>query len=417
MAELRTSQKRYDEAIAAAKAASDSDPTLPDAPYALANAAAGKHDAAMELAALNDALKLNPSNLVVQMRLAQTHFAAGRIDTAAQFAGQVVARRPHYVPARVLLTRVYLAQRNFQAADAQIALMKKDAPASVDVAVLNGSLLTAKNMRAEARREFERALQADANQLEALNGLVALDVAERKPDAARARLDTALQSHPKDVDLLFMAAQAQMLMQKPSAAEDLLKRTLAENPEHLQAYTALALVYAQQNRLADAQRQFEALAQKDPKAVWPRTMVAVLLQLQNNMPAAEKAYEQALQIDPLAPVAANNLAYLYTLRLDNLDVALRLAQAAKQKLPNEPAISDTLGWIYYQKNLADLAIRPLSESVEKDPSNALYHYHLGLAYAKVGDKVKARKSLERSIELNGKGEDADAARKVLATIG
>ena len=73
-------------------------------------------------------------------------------------------------------------------------------------------------------------------------------------------------------------------------------------------------------------------------------------------------------------------------------------------------------WEAFARDLASLAVDPLQRSVEKDPSNPLYRYHLGLAYLKVGDKVKARASLEQALKLKSDFEGAPEARKVLASI-
>ena len=52
------------------------------------------------------------------------------------------------------------------------------------------------------------------------------------------------------------------------------------------------------------------------------------------------------------PVAANNLAWMFAETGENLDMALQLAQAATRRVPEQPEIQDTLGWIYYKKGLA-----------------------------------------------------------------
>ena len=103
-------------------------------------------------------------------------------------------------------------------------------------------------------------------------------------------------------------------------------------------------------------------------------------------------------------------------RAGNLDVALQLAQAAKSRLPNSPEVDDTLGWVYYKKGLNTLAIGSFQSSIEKDPKNPLYHYHLGLAYAKNGDKDKARDSLKQALSLNPKFDGAAEAQKTLASL-
>ena len=86
-----------------------------------------------------------------------------------------------------------------------------------------------------------------------------------------------------------------------------------------------------------------------------------------------------LAIDTRSVIAANNLAYMYAETGGNLDRALSLAQTAVEGAPDSAAVQDTLGWVYYQKQLPDLAIRAFEQSVAKDPDNPIYHYHLGLA--------------------------------------
>ena len=140
------------------------------------------------------------------------------------------------------------------------------------------------------------------------------------------------------------------------------------------------------------------------------TMIGVILQSQNQPKLAQKHFERAIALDPHAAVAANNLAWLYAQAGGNLDAALALAQSAREALPNRPEINDTLGWIYYRKGLPDLAIPPLEQSVEEQPTNAAYRYHLGLAYLKAEQKAKARRALEEALRLQPDFAGADDAR-------
>jgi tetratricopeptide (TPR) repeat protein len=58
----------------------------------------------------------------------------------------------------------------------------------------------------------------------------------------------------------------------------------------------------------------------------------------------------------------------------------------------------------------------LRQSVQKDPENALFPYHLGLAYVKTGENRKARESLQRALTLNPKFEGWADAQKTLASL-
>jgi cellulose synthase operon protein C len=50
-------------------------------------------------------------------------------------------------------------------------------------------------------------------------------------------------------------------------------------------------------------------------------------------------------------VVANQLAYIYLEHGGDVNVALGLAQQAKQKMPDSPNVADTLGWAYYKSGL------------------------------------------------------------------
>jgi Flp pilus assembly protein TadD len=150
------------------------------------------------------------------------------------------------------------------------------------------------------------------------------------------------------------------------------------------------------------------LAEERPRDVSVQTAAAVLLHAQNKEAEARVYYEKALQADPRAAVAANNMAWMYAERGENLDMALNLAQAAKQQLPDSPEVNDTLGLVYYKKGLYTLAVAPLQEAIAKDPTNPAYHLHLGLALAQTGDKNRSRQSLQ--LALASKLSPADSAQ-------
>ena len=145
-------------------------------------------------------------------------------------------------------------------------------------------------------------------------------------------------------------------------------------------------------------------------------MVGIIHYTQNRPEEAEKAYRRALEGDPAAPVAANNLAFMYAERNHNLEEALALAKGAAERLKDNAAAVDTLGWVYYKKDQAELAVPQFQASIQKEPGNPMYHYHLGLAYVKAGDLAKARRALEEALRLNPKFDGADNARRTLGTL-
>ena len=123
-----------------------------------------------------------------------------------------------------------------------------------------------------------------------------------------------------------------------------------------------------------------------------------------------------LAIDPRAAVAANNLAWLYATEGGNLDLALELARVAVRQMPQLAVSNDTLGWVLYKKGLTLEAIPPLELGVGKDPRNPMHRYHLGLAYARVGEAEHARQALTEALRLKSDFEGAADAKRVLASL-
>jgi len=132
---------------------------------------------------------------------------------------------------------------------------------------------------------------------------------------------------------------------------------------------------------------------------------------------ARMAYEECLKRDPRNGVALNNLAYLLAENNGDLDQALTYAQRAKQLLPSLNEISDTLGWIYLKKQLTDNAVETFKEIVDKQPTHSTYRYHLGMAYAQKGDRLKAIQELNGALKNNPPREELDKIKQLLTKLG
>jgi len=194
-------------------------------------------------------------------------------------------------------------------------------------------------------------------------------------------------------------------------AEASLRKAIQVDSGAPRAYPMLASVLLAAGKLDAARAEFDQITQRDPKNVGAATMAAMIVHSQNNKADAKKRYEAILNGTPTATVAANNLAWLYQEDNEKLDEALRLAQSAAARLPDNPEIQDTIGMIYYKKELPALAVSALERSVQKAPDNASYHYHLAMALTKAGDSQRAREAAAQAVKLK---PDYAEAQKLLA---
>jgi tetratricopeptide (TPR) repeat protein len=192
-------------------------------------------------------------------------------------------------------------------------------------------------------------------------------------------------------------------------------------PDLFPAYLNLARLYEQSKAYDKALQEHQKVLLKDPNFLPSYMLTGILYERQQQYEKAMTAYKQALERNPKFAPAANNLAWLYAEHGGNIDVALSLAQTAREELHDEPHIADTLGWIYYnwiyyKKNVYLKAIGLLKESVAKLLNDPVVHYHLGMAYFKNGEKELARKTLELSLTLSLGYAGAEEARKTLGML-
>jgi tetratricopeptide (TPR) repeat protein len=131
---------------------------------------------------------------------------------------------------------------------------------------------------------------------------------------------------------------------------------------------------------------------------------------------AQQGYERILSLDSRFAPAANNLAWLYSEHGGDKEKALELAQRAKQAAPEDPNISDTLGWILYHRGVYHRAVSLLKESAARLPDRPVIQYHLGMASLKSGDKDGARKALIAAVNSRGNFAGKEEARRALSEL-
>ena len=367
--------------------------------------------------AYEQVLKLQPRPLAATVALSRLYLGLGNASKAKTYAQQALAIESANPEAQSLLVRSHLMAGDLPAATEGVAALEKAYPNAVGVAKLSALVQLATKKPEAARVAYEQVLKASPRDVEALAGLIKIDVDAGRAPAAVGRIDQYMKGAKPSVDVLMLAARTYAAAGKTDEVEDFLKQAIELDPDRLQAYSMLGRFYARQNRLDEAITRFRDVLARNPKSVGASTMVGMLLEAKGRPAEAEQEYTRVLAVDPQAAVAANNLAWIYVASNRKLDEALQLAQTAHQLLPDEPNVNDTLGWIYYQKNMAPQAIKFLEAAAEKSPREPAHQLHLGLAYVQTGDFLKAKEALKRAIALQPNLSESPETKKALAIVG
>jgi tetratricopeptide (TPR) repeat protein len=416
-ARLLLLEKKPDEALAMAKGAAAADPErAADAFLVVAQSYFAKGQIEDAQDAIKQVIKLDPRSVAAQLLQSRLYAAKGDKQPAVDFAQQAVVLAPRDSDARLSLIRAVLANGDTVRAEKEIRTLLLEFPNSSGVNAQAGALFLARHNLAAARTAFARSLELDAASADGLAGLVTLDLGAKESAAAVRRIEARLAAAPEDARAWFLAARTYAVVGNAAQTERALLKTLELDPANVRAFAMVGDLYGIKGDLARAVAQFQAWAAREPRSIAAHTMVALLLERLNRLDEAKSAYERVLDLNPHAAVAANNLAWITAEQGGNLDQATDLAQMAKSQAPDQPAFNDTLGWIYFKKNLAQESVPLFRQSLEKDPENALTNYHLGMAYAKLGEDSKAITSLKRALSLDPNLSAAADARRALAEL-
>jgi tetratricopeptide (TPR) repeat protein len=350
------------------------------------------------------------------MLLAQVNLQSGAVAPAIDDLQKLIVSQPAATGAYALLSGAYLAQRDPTRSIEVARKLATVAPKDARGPYLIGLGLLAQRKLPEARREFEKALTLSPGYFDPLFQLVSLDFADKQSAAAVTRIQAQIASVPRSALHQNLLGEAYRTRGETKLAETAFLKATELSPTWAEPYIRLGSLYASSGQYDQALAKLKDAARADPRSQTTLMVMGVLYEQKGDIPKARETYERLLAIDPRFVPAANNLAWIYAEHGGDKEKALQLAQMAKERAPDDPRISDTLGWILYKRGIYQSALSLLKESATKLPDNPQVQYHLGMVYAQLGDKDKARQALTIATSSPAVFQGKDEARKTLAGL-
>ena len=385
--------------------------------YWLGRAALAKGDIDLAETSLRQAASLNPSRLDAEEELARIASQRGDMNLLADVADKTIAAVPRFPGGYVWRAIVEISHNSADKAEADLKTAMSIAPQSPQAYLELGKIRFAQKRFPEGVALLEQALQYDPNSVEALRLLVGYDLYEKQPDKALARLNAQIEKSPKNSTFYDLLAQLQIQNKNLDQAAATAQKAMQLNSSDSGAVMLYAQIEVQRGQTADAISVWEKWLAAHPNDAAVLAILGTLEESRGDMGKAEAYYRKSLQIQPQQPVATNNLAYRMLMNGENVDVALTLAQTARQAMPNSPDTADTLAWAYYYKGAYGFARDLLEDAVKTEPNNAAMQYHLGMVYSKLGDKSNAVIHLKKAVSLAPDSPTGKDARTALQGLG
>jgi tetratricopeptide (TPR) repeat protein len=385
--------------------------------YYLAMAYWDRNDLTLARRELNTTLKLAPDLRIAQRSAVDLCLAQRDLASADRYGQQYVHQYPDDEAGHVALGVAYLREKFIGQAQSEFLTARRLAPTD-PVPTLNlAQTYEAEHRWADAEGALDSALRTDPRSVTALGQLADYWVARKQPDQAVPRVRQYLASFPDTARAYLILGSLELDGAHYADAQTALERSLRLDPTLTTAYVRLGKLYQTQQRTPGAIAVYEKALALEPKQIWLCTLIGNLYLDEGNLEAAKAYYARALAITPDFGIAAGNIAWVDARLGGDLDTALTLAKKAKRLNPDSVPITDTLGWVMYQKGLTSDAVDQLRECTQKMPEVAQYHYHLGKALVASGDLTEAKTELQSALRLKLDAADAADAHKTLTAIG
>jgi tetratricopeptide (TPR) repeat protein len=339
-------------------------------------------------------LDINPGNVQAAVPVIQSLLEKKDVDRSERLIENALKRAPDNDILLSILAQIKLSKQDFEGTSKVVSLIDKNGRNPAFSSYLSGKTLQSQGQYKGAIGQYRLALEANPDLGRALEGLTVSYMRLDQEKELLAYLKEFKATNPKNMMVLSILATIYSQSGDHTAAINVLEQGLAENSSWVQGYTALASSYRAKNDFQAAIDSFERGLKALPNSGLLKMLLASSYEKVDNKAAALKLYEEVLVTNPDHQVVANNLA---SLLIDDFESEANIKRAVKLSErfadSENPYFVDTYAWALIKSGLPEVAEPLLQKVTGMAPSVAVFHYHRGICYARLGKHQQAKISL------------------------
>jgi tetratricopeptide (TPR) repeat protein len=254
------------------------------------------------------ALKEDPTATFLVEDIADLYRQSGRLREAVVEAESALKANPNDLNARRVLARIYTqeigdSQSNHidegilhRAIDQYKQITAQD-PKDVDSLIMLGRLLKLTQNSAEAENAFQKALDLDPDNEDAISGLAMIYADGGDPKRASALFEKLTKKNPNPRAFAMLAASYEQ-MHDYALAANAYKAALQLDPSRIEIKDRLAQDLALSDQLDEALKLYQEIVTSNPQDPEPYLRMSQIYRQQKKFDLAQQAGDKAKALDP-----------------------------------------------------------------------------------------------------------------------
>ena len=349
--------------------------------------------------------------LPARMIAARVYESRGQHAQALEQSDQVLKVQAGAPEARLIRNQALIGLKELDQAQPDLEGLVKQYPAMNEARLALGNLYLQQKEFAKAGDQFSKVWTSSPPDIRGYLGIQEIKIAQGKSADAVKGMQELVDKNPNVGQFRLELANTQALaasqLERTDPAQtkaliqnavDNYKQVLTSKGNATEIWVRLGNLQRALGQSDAALASYEQASNTDPQNIDAVLRRAMLMDALGRKKEAGDLYNRALGIDPNNALALNNLAFMNADTGTNLDQAMTFAERAKKQAPKSPDVSDTLGYVYYRKNLNTAALEIFKQDVQDQPSNPTFHLHLAMALLKQGDKQGARSEAQKALK-------------------
>ena len=387
-------------------------PQLPQAQFAIGQAAAIAGDDAAAISAARQALKLRPDWELAAMLEAQV-LQKKSPKEAAKSLGAFVEKNPNAREARLNYARLLVLDRRLPEARQQFETVANSNPPNADVVYAVGLLAFQLKDFKSADGYMKRVLGMNYRDPDGARYLLGQIAEEQKQWPQAIQYYEQIKGSDHELPARMRTANAMAKQGKVDDAIKYLRRVADDRPEdEPQLIVAEAQILRDANRHNDAFKVLSEAHDKQPDQPDILYDLALTAEKLERFDLLEANLRKLIQVKPDHAHAYNALGYSFADRNIRLAEARKLIEKALEISPDDFFIIDSLGWVLYREGDLKGAARELRRAYGGRP-DAEIGAHLGEVLWQMGEREEARRVWDESLKA---GPDNETLQKTIKRL-